>query len=97
LKRNRIVLVLWVAVAAGAVGTGRDMLYNLWYLLTVVLAISFAWAWTGVRWVQVERHTRTTRSQVGKVAEERFVVHNRAPLPKLWLRSETILRCLSIL
>jgi uncharacterized protein (DUF58 family) len=85
LKRNRIVLVLWVAVAAGAVGTGRDMLYNLWYLLTVVLAVSFVWAWSGVRWVQIERHTRTTRSQVGKVAEERLVVYNRAPLPKLWL------------
>ena len=85
MKRSRIVLVLWILVAIGAIGTGREVLYNLWYLLTAVLVFSYLWAWTGVRWVQVERITRTTRSQVGKMAEERLVVENLGPLPKLWL------------
>jgi len=35
--------------------------------------------------VQVERYARTSRSQVGKLAEERFVVHNKGLVPKLWL------------
>jgi uncharacterized protein (DUF58 family) len=83
--RNRTVLLLWIAVAVGAIGSGRELLYNLLYLLTVVLVASFLWAWTGVRWVQVERYTRTGRSQVGKMAEERFVVRNRGWIPKLWL------------
>jgi uncharacterized protein (DUF58 family) len=78
-------LLLWVAIAAAAIGTGREMLYNLWYLLTALVIFSYLWAWTGVRWVQVERHTRTGRSQVGKMAEERFVVRNRGLVPKLWL------------
>ena len=85
MARNRIVLLLWVVVAASAIGSGRGVLYNLWYLLTVLLIASYVWAWTGVRWLSVERSTRTGRSQVGKLAEERFVVHNRGLVPKLWL------------
>jgi uncharacterized protein (DUF58 family) len=85
LERNRIVFLLWVFLLIAAVGTGREPFYNLWYLVTALLAFSFLWAWTGVRWVRVERHSRTTRSQVGKMAEERLVVENLSWLPKLWL------------
>jgi uncharacterized protein (DUF58 family) len=60
--------------------------YNLWYLLTALLIFSFVWAWSGVRWIEVERHVRTTRSQVGRMAEERLVVKNRSILPKLWIQ-----------
>jgi uncharacterized protein (DUF58 family) len=85
LKRSRIVLVLWIVVAVGAIGSGRALVYNLWYLLTALLAFSYLWAWTSLQGVQVERHTRTGRSQVGKLMEERLVVENRGLLPKLWL------------
>lgn len=85
MKRSRIVLVLWVIVAAGAIATGREMLYNLWYLLTALLIVSYLWAWAGIRWVEVERYTRTTRSQVGKMAEERLIIKNKGLVPKLWL------------
>ena len=85
MKRSRIVFLLWLVVGIGAIGTGRELLYNLWYLLTSLLIFSYLWAWSGVRWVEVERHTRTARSQVGKVVEERLVVKNRGRIPKLWL------------
>ncbi|MFC2015774.1 DUF58 domain-containing protein, partial [Chloroflexota bacterium] len=85
MKPSRLVLILWVVVAAGAIGTGREVLYNLWYLLTALLVFSFLWAWSGVRGVRVQRHARTGRSQVGKMAEERLVVENLGLIPKLWL------------
>lgn len=85
MKRNRIVLLLWIAIAVGAIGSGREMLYNLWYLLTALLVFSYLWAWIAIRRVEVERYARTRRSQVGKLAEERFLVRNQALLPKLWL------------
>jgi uncharacterized protein (DUF58 family) len=85
LNRSGIVILLWILIAVGAVGTGRELLYNLWYLLTFLLVFSFLWAWSGVRWIKVERFTRTGRSQVGKMAEERLVVTNRGIFPKLWL------------
>jgi uncharacterized protein (DUF58 family) len=77
--------LLWIVIGAAAIGTGRDLLYNLWYLLTALLIVSYLWAWAGVQWVEVQRHTRTARSQVGKLAEERLVVRNRGLIPKLWL------------
>ncbi|MCL7451873.1 MAG: DUF58 domain-containing protein [Anaerolineae bacterium] len=85
MTRSRIVFLVWVAIGLGAIGTGRELLYNLWYLLTALLILSFLWAWTGIQWVDVERHTRTSRSQVGKMAEERLVVRNRSIIPKLWV------------
>lgn len=85
MTRSRIVFLLWIVVAVAAVGTSREVLYTLWYLLTALLVLSYLWAWTGVRWVRVERHSRTTRSQVGKMAEERLVVENQGIVPKLWL------------
>jgi uncharacterized protein (DUF58 family) len=84
-RRNRFVFLLWVLVGAGAIGTGRELLYNLWYLLTSLLVVAYLWAWTGIRWVEVQRNTWTTRSQVGKLAEERLVVRNRGWIPKMWL------------
>lgn len=85
MKRSRIVFLLWIIVAAGAIGTGREMLYSLWYLLTALLIVSYLWAWAGIRWVKVERYTRTSRSQVGKIAEERLLITNEGLVPKLWL------------
>lgn len=85
MKRSRFVFLLWVLVGAGAIGTGRELLYNLWYLLTSLLVVAYVWAWTGVRWVEVQRSVRTTRSQVGKLAEERLVIKNQGWIPKLWL------------
>ncbi|MBN1485624.1 MAG: DUF58 domain-containing protein, partial [Chloroflexia bacterium] len=85
MKRSRIVFALWIVMAAVAIGSGRSLIYNLWYLLTALIAVSFVWAWAGVRGVDLERQIRTTRSQVGRMAEERLVVRNRVPIPKLWL------------
>jgi len=85
LRRNRIVFLLWFVVGAGAIGTNREILYNLWYLLTALILFSFLWAWSGVRRIRVERQLRTPRSQVGKMVEERILIHNRSRLPKLWL------------
>ncbi len=85
MQRSRIVFVLWLVVGVAALGSGRELLYNLWYLLTALIIVSFLWAWSGIRRVKVERQVRAARSQVGKMIEERFVVRNQSILPKLWL------------
>ncbi len=85
MNRSRIVFLLWLFLLAGAIGSGQELIYNLWYLVTALLLFSFLWAWTGIRWVHIKRLTRTARSQVGKVAEERFIIENRGWVPKLWL------------
>jgi uncharacterized protein (DUF58 family) len=68
-----------------AFNTGRELAYNLAYLLTSVLIISYVWAWNSLRLISLKRTTRTRRSQVGQFAEEQFEVTNQGRWPKLWL------------
>jgi uncharacterized protein (DUF58 family) len=63
----------------------RDIFFTLTYLFGGLLVLSFLWAWLNLHWTKITRQTRSRRSQVGKYAEERFVVENTGPLPKLWL------------
>ena len=86
MRRNTLVaLVVWVISLVAALSTGRDLLFNTLYLITIVLAASFAWSWLNINRVGLSRYTRARRSQVGRLAEEQFEVVNRSRLPKLWL------------
>jgi len=79
------ILLIWLMSWVFALQTGRSLAYNLAYLVTAVIVLSYLWARANVSWVQVSRYTRGRRSQVGKLAEEQFEVSNRSRLPKLWL------------
>lgn len=80
-----IVLVLLVVALLEAQATGRALWFNLVYLFAAVLVVSYFWAWFNINRLQIVRQTRSQRSQVGEVAEERFLVRNRSILPKLWV------------
>jgi uncharacterized protein (DUF58 family) len=79
-----IVAVLLIVALVEAQATGRALWFNLAYLFTAMLLVSYFWAWSNVNGLQIVRQTRSQRSQVGEVAEERFLVRNRSILPKLW-------------
>ncbi len=86
MRRNSLVaLVVWVISLVAALSTGRDLLFNTLYLISIVLVASFAWAWLNINRVGLSRYTRARRSQVGRLAEEQFELTNRSRLPKLWL------------
>lgn len=78
------VVVAWIL----AFNSGRTLPFNLAYLMTAVLGLSYVWAWASIRNVNLRRFTRTRRGQVGQYAEETFEVSNRSRLPKLWLEIE---------
>jgi uncharacterized protein (DUF58 family) len=83
-RRTAVIILAFVALISGLI-TGRDILFNLAYLLGVLLIISFAWAWANITYVHIARVTRTRRAQVGRPLEERFTVRNTSRVPKLWL------------
>lgn len=85
LQRGRIALILWLAIIVAALATGRQLLFRLAYLVTAILVLSFLWTFLNVYWVRMVRQTRSRRTQVGRLMEERFVVRNTGLLPKLWL------------
>jgi uncharacterized protein (DUF58 family) len=80
-----IVLLLQLLALSGALATGRRLFFNLTYLLTAVIIVSYFWSRANVTHVQIVRQTPSHRSQVSDVAEERFLVRNASILPKLWV------------
>jgi len=79
------ILLLWLAALLFALHTRRPLAYNLFYLLTVVIGLSYLWSWANLHWLRVVRYTPARRAQVGRVTEEQFEVVNLGRFPKLWL------------
>jgi uncharacterized protein (DUF58 family) len=63
----------------------RDILFNISYLLALLLFVSFVWTWINIRTIRLIRTTRARRAQVGRTMEERFAVFNTSIIPKLWI------------
>lgn len=82
---TRLVFLLGLACLIAALATGRDLFYNLTYLIAATILLSYLWTWTSIRWVRLSRYLWGKKAEVGKIYEERFVVHNTGFLPKLWL------------
>ncbi len=84
-QRRTAVFIMALLALIGGLVTGRDLWFNLAYLLGLLLIISFLWAWININWLHLSRLTRTRRTQVGRPLEERFEVRNTSIVPKLWL------------
>jgi uncharacterized protein (DUF58 family) len=83
-RRNTIYFLIILSLLAGLF-TGRAVFFAVAYVLGMLLAAAYAWAWAAVRWIKIARRTRSRRAQVGGTLNEAFTVTNRALLPKLWL------------
>ncbi len=84
-QRRTAVFGLALLALIGGLATGRDILFDLAYMLGLLLILSFFWAWINLNWVHLGRATRVRRTQVGRPLEERFTIRNTSFLPKLWL------------
>ena len=85
MKRAWFFLTVGVICLGLALITGRELFFNMVYLIALILALSFTWTWASVSSVRIARRTRSRRSSVGKLAEESFTVANTGFLPKVWL------------
>jgi len=85
MHRRTGVFVLVVLALFGGLATGSNIFYSLFYLLILLLVVSYAWSWANINWLHISRQTRTRRTQVGRPFEERFALRNNGWLPKLWL------------
>lgn len=87
-SRLLFLIAAWVFAWTFALNSGKTLAFNLAYLLTGILALSYGWAWTSTRFIRIHRYTRARRSQVGSYFEESFEVRNNGRLPKLWLEMQ---------
>lgn len=84
-SRRTGVIVLGILALLGGLVTGRDIFFNITYLLALLLLVSAFWAWSNINWLHLSRVTRTRRTQVGRPLEERFTIRNTSIFPKLWV------------
>jgi uncharacterized protein (DUF58 family) len=85
LERSSVLFLLWLASLVGILAVGQPIFYSLFYLFGSLLLFSYLWAWLNVHWVRITRHVHTRQVQVGKFFEERLLLENTGPLPKLWI------------
>ncbi len=82
---GRVLAVLTAVVVVAAIATNNALMVRLGYVLCAVLAVTAFVTWSAVRWVEVTRHTRARRAEVGALAEETFTLKNTGWLPKPWV------------
>ncbi len=85
LEQNWILGVIWVVSLLAALAIGHPLFFSLAYLFGAILLLSFLWAWLNLHWVRVTRQSHDRHVQVGKFLDERFILENTGPLPKLWV------------
>ena len=85
LERSWVLFIMWLASLVGVLAVGQPLFFNLFYLFGAILLLSYLWAWLNVHWVRVTRQTHSRQVQVSKFFEERFVLENTGPIPKLWI------------
>jgi uncharacterized protein (DUF58 family) len=83
-RRNAVYALIILCLILGF-ATGRSFFFNVAFVLGLLMIIAFVWAWLAVRWIGIQRRTRTRRAQVGKIMDEEFAVRNTSILPKLWI------------
>ena len=80
-----IAVLIWLLSLVAALLGKRDLFYNTFYLVTLVLLGSWLWTRLNLRNLEILRRVRTPRSQVGRFVEETLTVSNKSKLPKLWV------------
>ena len=85
LERSWVLIVILVISVVGALSVGHPLFFSLAYLSGAILSLSFMWAWLNLHWVKVTRQIRANNIHVGGFIEERLILQNTGPLPKLWI------------
>jgi len=84
----RIVLILLaLSLFSGAV-TGAEIYFRLATLWGFFLLANWLWARLSLWRLEVDRHARTTRAEMGQVFEQRISLRNAARLKRLWVEVE---------
>ncbi len=87
-SRAGVVIALVIASLAAALVSGKQVFFNLAYAWAGFLLLCFAWSRTALAGVSLERPVRGSRTQVGRVLEERLSLGNRSRFPKVWVEVE---------
>jgi uncharacterized protein (DUF58 family) len=88
IRANRAVFVLLGLLLVPALITGHELFARTLYVVLALIALCFLWSWLNIRWLGASRSLRSNRAQVGGLIQERLLIRNEGPLPKLWVGFE---------
>jgi len=83
--RNALPLLVWVAALAVALNSGWVVAYRLLYLFSLLIILGLVWSGGAVWSLTVDRRPLSASAHVGDTFYERVRIHNRSPLPQLWV------------
>lgn len=78
-------VTLLLVVGFYALGTGFDFFFRFLYVLLLVSAIGFVWAWLNLRGIDLSVTRDANRGRVGGYLSGQVSILNRTRLPKSWL------------
>lgn len=81
----RFVLILFFLSLLGGLVSGVPIYYRLSYVWGILLVGSWWMSRISLRGIKMRRTSRTIRSQVGNVFEERYEITNSGRIPRLWI------------
>ena len=89
-QNQNLIVVLALAATAWvlALASGFWFFLRLAYVLSALVPLSYLWAWSNLRGLEVAVLRQPQRLQVGQQVGSRVRVRNRSILPKLWLEIE---------
>ncbi len=88
IRANWAIFVLLALILVPALVTGHKLFVRMVYVLVALITLCFVWAWLNIRWLESSRQLRSNRSHVDGVIQERFLIRNEGPWPKLWVGME---------
>ena len=77
---------LILILAFFAVSSGWKVLYIFLYVLLTLFILSLFWARYSIRKLRFQRTSSGGRIQVGETFDERLMLDNLSPMPKLWVQ-----------
>lgn len=83
-----VLALLALSIIAATIPTlqGNTIYIRLIFTWSLIIVIGWVWAFLSVQGIDVYRHSRTLRHNVGQLFVERFDVINRSRLTKVWLK-----------
>ncbi len=80
-----IVLILTFLMGLIQFWMRQDIIQRFYFLLIGMIIICFFWTLLSLKGIELKRFSKSYREELGKVIEERFEIHNKSRLPKMWI------------
>lgn len=85
MTRVRTVAIIGLAALFLGLATSNTAFFTVFYVIVLVLLLTYFWARIALSRVQLVRQTRARRAQVGSALNEIFTLRNRGVVRNMWL------------